>query len=377
MRDPGRLQAEAQAGILVNMGKLLSIIIPSYNMEALLPRCLDSLLASGSKEAFEAIVVNDGSTDGTLDVAMSYRDAHPECIRVIDKPNGNYGSTVNAALPEARGKYVKILDADDEFLPGSLASFIEALSGTDADMAVTHFTIIHNDGSLELAKYNLYGREPYEYGRTYPLDEVLGGGYIRFFLMHSLAYRTQLLRDNGYRQTEGCSYTDVEWDTYPVFYARDIVFFDINLYQYHLDREGQTMDPRVRVRNLDQMERVTDNILGFYEKYPRETLDPRRKAFLDGFYRNRIRLMAKNWLLDMPRDMFDVQEFARVDDKLRGCMDRLGLSAIRLFPVNKIIRVDAYKYWRRHRSRLPAALEKLNAVTDRVMTVLYRKLFRR
>ena len=150
MRDPGRLQAEAQAGILVNMGKLLSIIIPSYNMEALLPRCLDSLLASGSKEAFEAIVVNDGSTDGTLDVAMSYRDAHPECIRVIDKPNGNYGSTVNAALPEARGKYVKILDADDEFLPGSLASFIEALSGTDADMAVTHFAIylsLRNKGS--------------------------------------------------------------------------------------------------------------------------------------------------------------------------------------------------------------------------------------
>lgn len=359
------------------MGKILSIIIPSYNMAALLPRCLDSLLASGAGESFEAIVVNDGSTDSTLDIALSYRDAHPECIRVIDKPNGSYGSTINAALPQASGKYVKILDADDEFLPGSLASFVEALYGTDADMAVTHFTIIHNSGLLELAKYNLYGMEPYEYGRTYPLDEVLAGGYIRFFLMHALAYRTQLLRDNGYRQTEGCFYTDVEWDTYPLFYARDIVFFDINLYQYHLDREGQTMDPRVRSRNLDQLERVTENILAFYEAYPRQELDPRRKAFLDRFYRNRVRLMAKNWLLDMPRERFDAEEFTRVDRRLRDHMELLGLAPIRLFPVNKIIRVDAYRYWRRHHSRLPEFLERINAVADRVMTALYRKLFRR
>ena len=359
------------------MGKLLSIIIPSFNMEHLLPRCLDSLLASGAGEDFEAIVVNDGSTDGTLDVALSYRDAHPECIRVIDKPNGNYGSTINAALPQACGKYVKILDADDEFLPGSLASFIEALSGTDADMAVTHFTLIHNGGSLELAKYNLYGKEPYEYGRTYPLDEVLAGGYIRFFLMHALAYRTQLLLDNGYRQTEGCFYTDVEWDVFPLFYARDIVFFDINLYQYHLDREGQTMDPKVRTNNLDQLERVTNGILDFYERYPRETLDPRRKAFLDGFYRNRIRLMAKNWLLDMPRERFDAEEFARVDEGLRAHMDTLGLAPVRLYPVNKIVRVDVYKYWRRHHSRLPESFEAFNAAVDKVMTVLYRRLFRR
>ena len=99
------------------MEKLLSIIIPSYNMEQLLPRCLDSLLASGAGEAFEAIVVNDGSKDDTLKVALSFRDANPGCIRVIDKPNGNYGSTINAALPQAEGKYVKVLDADDWWKP--------------------------------------------------------------------------------------------------------------------------------------------------------------------------------------------------------------------------------------------------------------------
>ena len=196
------------------MEKSLSIIIPSYNMAQLLPRCLDSLLESGAGESFEAIVVNDGSKDDTLQVALRYRDANPGCIRVIDKPNGNYGSTINAALPQARGKYVKILDADDWFDPAALAKFVKELSGTDADMVVTHFTQIHPRGVKELAKYNLYGKEPYEYGKTYPLDQVLSDGYIRFFLMHSLAYKTQLLIQNGYRQAEGCSYTDLEWDVY-------------------------------------------------------------------------------------------------------------------------------------------------------------------
>ncbi|MBP5795409.1 MAG: glycosyltransferase family 2 protein [Bacteroidales bacterium] len=358
------------------MEKRLSIIIPSYNMAHLLPRCLDSLIASGVPEAFEAIVVNDGSKDDTLEVALRYRDAHPECIRVIDKPNGNYGSTINAALPQARGKYVKILDADDWFSSAALAEFVDELAGTDADMVVTHFTQIHPKGVKELAKYNLYGKEPYEYGKTYPLDEVLSGGYIRFFLMHSLTYKTELLLKNGYRQTEGCSYTDLEWDVYPLFYSRDIVFFDTNLYQYNLDREGQTMDPKVLSRSLDQLGRVTENILGFYEKYPREQLSPERKAFLDQFYRNRIRLMAKSYLLDLPRDMFDAQEFAKVDVKLQEHMEKLGLEPIKLFPANKIIRVDAYKYWKKHRSRLPKALEAVNSAADKIMTSLYRVIFR-
>ena len=154
------------------------------------------------------------------------------------------------------------------------------------------------------------------------------------------------------------------------------MFFDTNLYQYNLDREGQTMDPKVLARSLDQLGRVTDKILDYYVQFPRERLSVQRKAFLDQFYRNRIRLMAKSYLLDLPRDMFDAQEFAGVADKLQGYMKDLGLEPIRLFPANKIIRVDAYKYWQKNRARLPKALEAVNSVADKVMTALYRKLFR-
>ena len=74
--------------------------------------------------------------------------------------------------------------------------------------------------------------------------------------------------------------------------------------------------------------------------------------------------------------MFDAEEFGRVDMKLQGHMDELGLEPIKLYPVNKIVRIDAYGYWKKHRTRLPKALEALNSVADKVMTALYRKLFR-
>ena len=195
--------------------KLLSLIIPTYNMEALLPRCLDSLLVPATLERLEVMVVNDGSRDGSLAVANSYRERFPQTVTVIDKPNGNYGSTINAALPVAQGKYVKILDADDWFDTTALVTFLDRLADISADMVVTHFTVLHDDGTHELTKYNVYGREPYDYGRVYPLDDVLRDGHIRFFLMHALAYRTELLRTMGYRQTEGISYTDTEWACYP------------------------------------------------------------------------------------------------------------------------------------------------------------------
>ena len=184
------------------MSKLLSIIIPTYNMEALLPRCLDSLLVPDALERLEAIVVNDGSKDGSLAIANSYRERFPDTVTVIDKPNGNYGSTINAALPVAKGKYVKVLDSDDWFKSDSLVQYLDSLQKVDADFIVTHFTIIHPGGKKELAKYNLYGKEPYEYGKVYDLSHVLGGGYIRFFMMHAITYRTDLLRENGYVQTE-------------------------------------------------------------------------------------------------------------------------------------------------------------------------------
>ena len=108
--------------------KTLSIIIPTYNLEALLPLCLDSIVASKALPRLDVVVVNDGSRDGSLAVAEGYAKRYADSVRVIDKANGNYGSTINAALPTLEGKYVKILDADDAFDTAALDSYVEYLT---------------------------------------------------------------------------------------------------------------------------------------------------------------------------------------------------------------------------------------------------------
>lgn len=358
------------------MSKLLSIIIPTYNMEALLPRCLDSLLTAGTLDRLEAMVVNDGSKDNSLAVAQSYRDRFPESVTVIDKPNGNYGSTINAALPVAKGKYIKILDSDDWFDSQALVRFLDMLDSTDTDMVMTHFTTIHDDGTRELNKYNVYGKEPYEYGRAYQLDDVLKDGYIRFFLMHALTYRTQMLRDMGYTQTEGISYTDTEWSCYPIFRVKEITFLDINLYQYNLAREGQTMDPKVLARSLDQMELMTRRLIEFFESYDLSSLSPIRLQFLRQYYANRVRIMLKCHLLDIPRNQFNPERFSELDEYLSNALDKLQLGRVRLFPENKIIRCDALKYWHKHHKRWPAWFEAFNRFVNRIMTALFVKFFK-
>lgn len=359
------------------MEKLLSIIIPTYNMEALLPLCLDSLLAPETMERLEVVVVNDGSKDHSLSIAREYESRFPLCVSVIDKPNGNYGSTINAALPVIKGKYVKILDADDTFNTQALVQMLNALQKVDVDFAVTHFTILKSDGTTELAKYNLYGKEPYEYGRVYDLDKVLGDGYIRFFLMHAITYKTEMLRQHGYKQTEGISYTDLEWDTYPLFYARTIVFFDINLYQYNMAREGQTMDPKVLIRSVGQLETVTEKILNYLSEKGVKDLHPSRQAFIRQYYLNRLRLVCKSHLFDMPRNQFDAVHFAELEAHYQHACNELELGEIKLYPENKIIRANAMKYWHKYKKRWPLWFEKVNTLLNIVMKWLYVRIFRK
>ena len=323
------------------------------------------------------MVVNDGSKDGSLAVANGFKERFPDSVTVIDKPNGNYGSTINAALPVAQGKYVKVLDSDDWFDSQSLVSFLDYLESIDTDMVITHFSTINEDGSKEITKYNVYGKEPYEYGRAYNLDDVLKDGYIRFFLMHGLTYRTKMLRDMDYRQTEGISYTDTEWSCYPVFRAKDITFLDIDLYQYNLAREGQTMDPKVIARSLSQVEKMTLQLLEFFSRYDLTTLSDIRLAFVKQYYSNRIRLLYKTYLLDIPRDMFVAQDLIMLDKQLTDYCEQFGFGPIKLYPANKILRFDALKYWHRKQSRWPVWFEKFNHFTDRVMTWLFVRIFKK
>lgn len=356
------------------MNKLLSIIIPTYNMAKLLPRCLDSLVSAKYADNIEAIVVNDGSKDDSLEIAHSYMRLYPDVVTVINKPNGNYGSTINAALPIANGKYIRILDSDDWFDTNALDLFIESLLPMDVDMAINHFSQIEPN-VIEVVRYNTMGREPYLYNTVYQLDDILPDGYIRFFLMPQITYRTQLLRDMHYKQTEGISYTDTEWASFPIYYAQNVVFFNINLYQYNLDRAGQTMDPSIILKSIPQLLKILDSLLSFYINNINNVSD-KRKVFFKCFMENRYRFTYKLFLLDIPRDKFDIEYFTLVEKKLCEECKKFDFHP-HLYPENKILRIDYIKYWRKYHQRWPVWLEKFNRLIDILAKWFYIKFFRK
>lgn len=248
--------------------KILSVAIPTYNMERYLGRCLDSLVAVRQIDALEIIVVNDGSTDRSSEIAHRYEKVHPGSLTVVDKPNGNYGSCVNAALKIASGKYFRVLDADDWVDTQGLGLLLDRLREATADVVVTHFSkeFTHKHKSV------LVGTAFRRFGETLQFDsEALAGITIATdFVMHKLTYRTDLLRATGFRQTEGISYTDTEYVYYPLMSAGSIVFFDICLYRYFIGREGQSISIPSRIKHTDDMlvilKRIMDSPSGESEK---------------------------------------------------------------------------------------------------------------
>ena len=95
------------------MSKILSVVIPTYNMEKYLEKCLNSFIYNEGADELEVLIVNDGSKDNSVNIAKEFEKKYPNIFKVIDKENGGHGSTINAGLKVASGKYFKVVDADD------------------------------------------------------------------------------------------------------------------------------------------------------------------------------------------------------------------------------------------------------------------------
>lgn len=223
--------------------KLLTIIIPTYNMELYLPKCLNSITGEDTPDSLEIIIVNDGSSDSSLIIAKEFQIKYPHIITIINKSNANYGSCINAALTIASGKYIKILDADDWFDKNSLKKFLVLLKKTNSDLILTNFNQNYTSGKIKKIKYQLKNNKEYN-------DEILRSKVFYNMQMHAVTYKTSILKQSNYTQTEKISYTDQEWIFYPIQNVQTITFFNLNLYQYLLGREGQTMSSKIIAKNI-------------------------------------------------------------------------------------------------------------------------------
>jgi glycosyltransferase involved in cell wall biosynthesis len=236
--------------------KLLSIAIPSYNSEGYMRKCIDSLLIGG--EDVEILIVDDGSKDGTAKIADEYEAKYPTIVRAIHKENGGHGSAVNTGIENAKGLYFKVVDSDDWVREQPYRKILETLremieNGTPLDMLISNFSY-----EKEGEKHNKVMR----YRHALPENRVFGWNEVKHFhkgqyiLMHSVIFRTRLLRDSGMKLPEHTFYVDNIYVFEPLPFVKNLYYLDVNFYCYYIGREGQSVNEQIMISRIDQQIKV-------------------------------------------------------------------------------------------------------------------------
>lgn len=257
--------------------KLLSIAIPCYNSENYMRKCIDSLLTGG--EDVEIIVVDDGSTkDRTAEIADEYAAKYPTIVKAIHKENGGHGSAVNAGIENATGLYFKVVDSDDWVKESAYRKILETLrdlAGGDKvlDMLISNF-VYEKEGEKR--------KKVMHYKHILPQDEIFTWEDCRHFrkghyiLMHSVIFRTRLLKDCGLHLPEHTFYVDNLYVFEPLPYVKNMYYLDVNFYRYYIGRQDQSVNEEVMISRLDQQIRVNKLMVDYIVEKKSELLKNRR-----------------------------------------------------------------------------------------------------
>ena len=235
--------------------KLLSFAVPCYNSEAYMEKCIESLLPGGKD--VEILIVDDGSSDRTAEIADAYAERYPGIIRAIHQPNGGHGAAVNTGLKNAAGIYFKVVDSDDWLDRDSYLRVLKRLRtliklNTLPDMFLANY-VYEKEGS----KHKKVMRQ-----KGFPKEKMFGWddvGHLakgHYILMHSVIYRTQMLHDCGLQLPEHTFYVDNIYVYKPLPYVKNMYYMDVDLYRYYIGREDQSVNEQTMIRRIDQQIRV-------------------------------------------------------------------------------------------------------------------------
>ena len=236
--------------------KLLSVAIPCYNSAAYMENCVNSLLPGG--DDVEIIIVNDGSfKDNTAEIADRLAAEHPGIVKAVHQENGGHGQAVNTGLKNATGKYFKVVDSDDKVALDAYLQIMDKLRDLDA---------AGEEIDMFLANY-VYDKEGAKHKKVmkqtgFPTDCIFGWSDIKkihlghYILMHSVIYRTELLRKCGLQLPQHTFYVDNIYVYKPLPYVKKMYYMDVDFYLYYIGREDQSVNEEIMIKRIDQQIRV-------------------------------------------------------------------------------------------------------------------------
>ena len=243
--------------------KLLTFTVPCFNSEGYLSKCVDSLLAGG--DDVEIILVDDGSTDGTAAMADEYEKKYPSMVKAVHKENGGHGSAVNTGLEHATGLFFKVVDSDDWVKESAYRQILDILreqaGGEQAlDMFISNF-VYEKEGEKK-NKVMRY-RHALPENRIFTWNEVRHFHKGQYILMHSVIFRTKLLKDCGLVLPEHTFYVDNLFVFEPLPFVRNMYYMDVNFFRDYIARVGQAENENVMISRIDQQIRVNKRMVDY------------------------------------------------------------------------------------------------------------------
>lgn len=245
--------------------KILSVAIPCYQSQDYMRNAVESVLVGG--EDVEVLVIDDGSTDRTGQIADELANEYPGIVRAIHQENGGHGEAVNTGLRNATGIYFKVLDSDDWLDREALIKVLERLrsfirSGQLVDMFLANYVY---------EKPSVHKHKAIRYEGVFPQEKVFGWSDVKKFkisqniLMHSVIYRTQLLLDCGLELPKHTFYVDNIFVYTPLPFVKTMYYMDVDLYRYFIGREDQSVNEQVMIGRIDQQIKVNKIMIDSYD----------------------------------------------------------------------------------------------------------------
>ena len=225
--------------------------------------CIETLLFGG--ERVEIIIVNDGSKDGTAAIADRYAAMYPTIVKAVHQVNGGHGEAVNTGLKNATGKFFKVVDSDDWVDEGAYRGILDVLEiyQDDIEMLISNYVY---------EKQGVKHKKAMEYSKYLPIDQIFTWEDVKPFppgkclLMHSVIYKTQLLRDCGLELPKHTFYVDNIFVFKPLPYVKHMYYLNVDFYRYFIGREDQSVNEKIMISRLDQQMRVNRILAESYSK---------------------------------------------------------------------------------------------------------------
>lgn len=254
----------------------ISIIVPIYNVEKYLDRCIKSILSQTFKD-FELILINDGSTDESSNICEKYKGLDNRIV-VIHKENGGLSSARNVGLDIAKGKYIGFVDSDDYIDENMYYELYRSITKNNSDISICKFIKVYNNNKVNLINNNLL---EVNYSNIEALQELYKNNSVDFIVAWNKLYRSKLIKE--FRYPLGRKHED-EFIIHKLLYrCNKVTYINKELYYYY-QRENSIMNSKLSIKDIDKVYFYLDRIKFFNSINNKQLKEKSTYNFVIGYF---------------------------------------------------------------------------------------------